>query len=145
MKLKQLKESMGMQADTPTGIQKDNTLLILSRLMGNAAGGGLRRAIVCRDGFRVSIQASSGHYCNPRDNTGPWDEVELGYPNANPPEYIMQYRDPSGEDPLNSVYGWVPIEDVAKMLDEHGGPVGNDMRDSNDSIDMEPERERLGN
>ena len=36
--------------------------------------------IRCRDGFRVSVQASRDHFCTPRDDHGPCTHVEVGYP-----------------------------------------------------------------
>lgn len=35
--------------------------------------------IVCA-GFTFSMQAGKFNYCSPRDDTGPWTEVELGFP-----------------------------------------------------------------
>jgi hypothetical protein len=44
--------------------------------------------IECVDGFSISVQASSTHYCSPRDNEGPWDTVECGFPSAVPTEIM---------------------------------------------------------
>lgn len=75
--------------------------------------------IVCADGFQVSVQASTSHYCTPRDDYGPYSEVELGYPNE-PVEAWMEYaEDP--DRPTTTVYGYVPIEVVEVVLDQHGG------------------------
>ena len=39
------------------------------------------KKVTCEDGFTVSIQASSGNYCEPRiDDADFWESVELGYP-----------------------------------------------------------------
>jgi hypothetical protein len=74
---------------------------------------------VCADGFQVSVQASSTHYCEPRDNFGPYTEVELGYP-SEPVEAWLEYaEDP--DRPTTTVYGYVPIEWVVQVLDQHGG------------------------
>lgn len=41
----------------------------------------IRPMAVCQNGFMVSIQASSIHYCSPRNNTAEeYETVELGYP-----------------------------------------------------------------
>lgn len=77
------------------------------------------KKIVCRDGFAVSVQASGLHYCTPRDNDGPYTEVELGYPS----EPVEAWRD-FAEDPdrpTTTVYPCVPIELVVRGLDQHGG------------------------
>lgn len=73
----------------------------------------------CKDGFAVSIQASHSHYCTPRDSTGPWTEVELGFPSGRVPT-LREYRDGPAPDTAN-VFGYVPIEKVAKVLLRHGG------------------------
>lgn len=77
--------------------------------------------IVCKDGFSVSVQASDFTYCYPRHNEGPWDEVELGFPSEIVPE-LLQYAE-NKDEPTNSVYGYVPIEVVVKVLESHGGIV----------------------
>ena len=41
----------------------------------------IRGVIRCHDGFQMSIQASRDHYCTPRDDTGPYSAVEVGWPN----------------------------------------------------------------
>lgn len=77
--------------------------------------------IECADGFTMSVQASSGHYCSPRDSTGPWDAVEVGYPSAKV-EAFMPYVDGGPDtEPTDTVYGYVPIELVVDAIDAHGG------------------------
>ena len=81
---------------------------------------GVRPRAVCNDGFNVSIQASSSHYCEPReDNLPEYTEVELGYPSM-VDALIKDYaEDP--DDLCNTVYGHVPIELVDELLAKHGG------------------------
>lgn len=110
---------------------------IQSRLMGrqvNATGGygylPLMQHFVCKDGFKVSIQASQFHYCTPRTNYGPWYEVEMGFPSEPMPE-LAEYCEAYDEDKFTAtqtVWGRVPIDKVAKILDDHGGivPEGNE-------------------
>lgn len=80
----------------------------------------LRPHAVCADGFRISIQASQYHYCTPReDGQIDYKQVELGYPSKEE-EMILDFaEDP--DDPTNTVYGYVPVEVVDKMLEKHGG------------------------
>jgi hypothetical protein len=76
--------------------------------------------ITCVDGFSLSVQANHGTYCTPRNNLGPWSSVEVGFP-SDTPEFIMEYvEDP--EHPTDTVYGYVPIELVEKLIASHGGP-----------------------
>ena len=41
----------------------------------------IRGMVRCCDGFAMSVQASSEHACVPRNDIGPYAEVEVGYPN----------------------------------------------------------------
>ena len=80
----------------------------------------LRPHAVCADGFKISIQASQYHYCTPReDGQIDYKQVELGYPSKEE-EMILDFaEDP--DDPTSTVYGYVPVEVVDKMLEKHGG------------------------
>tara|TARA_B100000131_G_C17954631_1_gene547886 strand:+ start:364 stop:690 length:327 start_codon:yes stop_codon:yes gene_type:complete len=81
--------------------------------------------VTCQDGFSVSIQGNATGYCTPRDNEGPYIEVELGFPNR-VDELIMKYaEDPN--NPCDTVYGYVPSEVVLEMILKHGGMVSGDM------------------
>lgn len=81
----------------------------------------LAKRITCKDGFSLSVQAAHGAYCSPRSNNGPWYEVEVGYP-SDIPNHIMPYIE-DYDDPLFTVYGYVPIELVELLIEEHGGIV----------------------
>ena len=70
--------------------------------------------IVCKSGLAMSVQASRFHYCSPRDDEGPWDKVEIGYPNKWLTE-LEEYGD--GEN----IFGFVPIELVEKIIEDNGG------------------------
>lgn len=82
----------------------------------------MRRKAKCADGFQVSIQASSLHYAEPRDNDGVYFEVELGFPTSEPTPEIMRFAEDS-ENPTGTVYGYVPIELVDALIESHGGLV----------------------
>lgn len=78
-----------------------------------------RPRAICRDGFSISIQAEAYAYCTPRLNLADgYTAVELGYPNE-PEELIMDYAE--DENYTDTVYGYVPIEVVDKVLEKHGG------------------------
>lgn len=80
-----------------------------------------REKITCADGFTVSIQASNGHYCKPRNNDGGYTEFELGYPSS-PDDLIQEFaEDPDA--PCSTVYGYVPKAVVQALIEKHGGPV----------------------
>lgn len=80
----------------------------------------LAHRITCADGFSLSVQATHGAYCQPRQNIGPWYEVEVGFPSDVPHE-IMEYAE-QPEIPTGTVYAYVPIEHVAALIEAHGGP-----------------------
>jgi len=79
----------------------------------------IRPKIICADGFTVSVQASLTHYCSPRDNYGPYSEVELGFPSQEEPDIMDWAEDPDA--PTGTVYGYVPVTVVAAVIDKHGG------------------------
>ena len=76
-------------------------------------------ALVCDDGFRVSIQASVTHYCSPRDNDGPYSSFELGFPSS-ADDLITKYAD-DPDKPTGTVYGYVPLAVVLALIEKHGG------------------------
>lgn len=79
----------------------------------------VRPRVTCADGFNVSIQASEYHYCQPRDNFGPYQSFELGFPSEAEP-LILEYAESDG-DPTDAVYGQVPRDVVIAVIEKHGG------------------------
>jgi hypothetical protein len=77
-------------------------------------------AIKCADGTTLSVQASSCHHCTPRDDDGPYTAVEVGFPSMTI-ESFLSYIENADLDPIDSVYGWVPIYVVAQAILDHGG------------------------
>lgn len=76
--------------------------------------------ITCLDGTTISVQASEYRHSKPRTGVGPFTEVECGYPTAEPTPALLKYaEDP--EDPLQTVYSFVPIAVVEEFLAAHGG------------------------
>lgn len=96
----------------------------------------IRPLVKCTDGFTMSVQASSSHYCIPRkDGEGYYSAVEVGYPYETTPE-LFEYSAGGG------VYGYVPIDEVQAICDKHGGIAGADF--SNDEAGYWTEEERSG-
>ena len=76
--------------------------------------------IVCADGFNISVQGGThSHYCSPRETCNFYQEVECGYPSERE-ETLMPYCECSS-DPLQTVYGYVPIDIVEEIVKKHGG------------------------
>ena len=71
--------------------------------------------IICNDGFMLSVQASSFHYCSPRDNMGPYKELEVM---CDGPESWSIY-----EEGDNKLYAWVPVDEIRMLIEFHGGEV----------------------
>ena len=80
---------------------------------------GVSPSILCANGLRLSIQASRNHYCEPRSDTGPWTHVEVGFPSRVEP-LLWPYAAQPGEW-TDTIYGCVPIELVAAVIELHGG------------------------
>jgi hypothetical protein len=82
----------------------------------------VRPFAIMADGFTVSIQASKTHYCEPRENEVKfYSKVELGYPSA-PDELILEYAEDQ-INPTSTIYGYVPVSIVDKLIEKHGGIV----------------------
>lgn len=79
----------------------------------------MTRAITCKNGFTISVQASKHHYSRPKDSNGPWTHVECGFPSERVEE-LMEWAD-DAQTPTETVYGYVPVEVVEKVILAHGG------------------------
>ena len=80
-------------------------------------------AVTCADGFDVSIQCSSGHYCSPRkdlDDVSLYTHFELGFP-SELDELLEEYAEEPGT--TETVFHRVPREVIEELLDNHGGIV----------------------
>jgi hypothetical protein len=73
----------------------------------------LTPVVKCKDGSTMSVQASEFHYCSPRENVGPYTEVEVW--NCGSPDAWWEYG--NGDEP----YAYIPIEVVAEEIDRRGG------------------------
>ena len=83
----------------------------------------IRMRVQCNDGFLISIQASACHYCEPRRTfEGPYTELELGYPSCSE-ELLIPYMEDNYCKPEDTVYPYVPVEVVDKVIKKHGGIV----------------------
>ncbi len=86
----------------------------------------LNKAIVCADGFTMSVQANSTAYCHPRENLAEaYDEVEVGFPSMAESLLLEWAEDPQA--PTETVYGWVPAERVSLVIAKHGGMVSGEL------------------
>ena len=82
----------------------------------------LNEAVICADGFRMSVQAHESAYCEPRLNKQKkYNLVEVGYPSEEEP-LIMPWVEDRAR-PTETVYGYVPVDVVTTVIVKHGGIV----------------------
>ena len=81
--------------------------------------------VECADGFCMSVQANEGAYCEPRNDDGPYTEVEIGYP-SDPEIMIMRWAEDKSR-PTDTVYGWVPVGVVRDVIVKHKGAVSGEV------------------
>ena len=100
----------------------ENQLQILQSYLKKFRGVGTYRplpAVVCRDGFVMSVQVGEGLYCIPRNDVGPWSAVEIGYPSRVEP-LLWPYAESPGRW-TDTVYPYTPIEVAVAVCELHGG------------------------
>ena len=82
--------------------------------------------IVCVDGFTMSVQVGYSLYSTPKKIAKRYSAVEIGYPSDHEP-LIEEYAEftPFDEDEkpdyTDTVYPYVPVKIVDKVLKKHGG------------------------
>ena len=83
--------------------------------------------IVCADGFSMSVQVGYSLYSTPKKVAKRYSAVEIGYP-SEPEELIKEwaewipFSEEDGEpDYTDTVYPYVPVGVVDKVLKKHGG------------------------
>lgn len=85
--------------------------------------GNMSRHVICASGLRMSVQASSDHYCRPRvDNAESYTHFEIGFPSNVVPQ-ILEYAE-DADSPTGTVYCYVPAEVIDAVIAENGGIDG---------------------
>jgi len=83
--------------------------------------------IVCSDGFKMSVQVGFSLYSTPKKVAKRYSAVEIGFPSEHEPlieEYAETFYKDDGEDVTDytdTVYPYVPVKIVNKVLKKHGG------------------------
>lgn len=80
--------------------------------------------VTCKDGFTMSVQHSSLHYCIPRTDFAErqgleFEAYEVGYPSEKEDILIPFAEDP--DSPTKTVYAFVPQQIVEQVAEMHGG------------------------
>ena len=81
--------------------------------------------IVCVDGFKMSVQVGFSLYSTPKKVAKRYSAVEIGFPSEDEPlieKYAESYYDPDVDFKYTeTVYPYVPVRIVDKVLKKHGG------------------------
>ena len=72
------------------------------------------------DGTIICMFASRSHYCEPRDNTGPYTSVELTMSQEVEPGILRKYTHLDLDDPIRT-YSYVPVAELEAFITWHGG------------------------
>ena len=75
--------------------------------------------VICKDGFKMSVQAGQSHYCEPKDVVDHYEEAEVGYP-SNEEHLLARYAE-DDENLCDTVYGYVPCSVIDQVIEKHGG------------------------
>ena len=85
------------------------------------------KTVLCKNGLRLSVQAGHRHYCDPKDATGPYTHVEVGFPSRPVPELIPYAEFLSTNDYTDAVYAYVPYDIVRQAIYVRGGIVEGEL------------------
>ena len=75
--------------------------------------------VICKDGFKMSVQAGQSLYSEPRDVADSYEQAEIGYPSAE--ESLLTSYAEDGEALCDTVYGYVPCSIIDEVIEKHGG------------------------
>ena len=92
----------------------------------------LNPSITLNSGMTLSVQASRTHHSEPRNNVGPYSEVELSF-SGNTPRYLVPYKN-------DTVFSYVPVQLVEKLIADNGGIKEGTLPPFN-PLSYEPEEE----
>ena len=80
--------------------------------------------IVCVDGFKMSVQVGFSLYSTPKKVAKRYSAVEIGFPSDHEPlieEFAETFHQEDTTDYTDTVYPYVPVRIVDKVLKKHGG------------------------
>ena len=75
--------------------------------------------VICKDGFKMSVQAGQSLYSAPKDVTDSYEEVEVGFPSTE--ESLLTTYAEDEENLCGTVYGYVPCSIIDEVIEKHGG------------------------
>ena len=82
--------------------------------------------IICADGFSMSVQVGYSLYSTPKKIAKRYSAVEIGYPSDHEPlietwAEFTPFDEDEKPDYTDTVYPYVPVGVVDKVLKKHGG------------------------
>ena len=75
--------------------------------------------VICKDGFKMSVQAGQSLYSEPRDVADHYEEAEVGFPSEE--EHLLTTYAEDEENLCDTVYGYVPCSLIDEVIEKHGG------------------------
>ena len=75
--------------------------------------------VICKDGFKMSVQAGQSLYSEPRDVVDSYEEAEVGFPSTE--ESLLTSYAEDEENLCGTVYGYVPCSIIDEVIEKHGG------------------------
>ena len=75
--------------------------------------------VICKDGFKMSVQAGQSLYSEPKDVTDHYEEMEIGFPSTE--ESLLTSYAEDEENLCGTVYGYVPCSIIDEVIEKHGG------------------------
>ena len=108
---------------------KDNlkvTILSEDPLMKHMMTSSRLPHIICADGFSMSVQVGYSLYSTPKKIAKRYSAVEIGYPSDHEPliekwAEFAPFDEDENPDYTDTVYPYVPVGVVDKVLKKHGG------------------------
>ena len=75
--------------------------------------------VICKDGFKMSVQAGQSLYSEPRDVADSYEEAEVGFPSTE--ETLLTTYAEDNDNLCDTVYGYVPCSIIDQVIEKHGG------------------------
>jgi len=75
--------------------------------------------VICKDGFKMSVQAGQSLYSAPKDVADDYEEAEVGFPSTE--ESLLTTYAEDNDNLCDTVYGYVPCSIIDQVIEKHGG------------------------
>ena len=103
----------------------------------------VRNKVICADGYRISIQASSAHRCTPKEtNAVKYNSVEVLVYEFD--ELLAEYIDDNNHSNniggMHMIGSYVPSELVIKLLKKHGGAIQGEIPPMDINLALDDDR-----